>query len=292
VNQHGAEECGCAGAKARAAGRRVAAALVVSILAGLALAVVYWTGGQPQAEGVLLGLSLGGIGVAMVFWAKGFLPNDEVAEERGRVEPTEEEVAAFVAAFRGGGEAIGRRSLLAKLLVGAFGALGLAVLFPIRSLGPRPGKGLTFTDYRPGIRVVTEAGIPLRPEALPVGAVVTVWPEGYEKAPDSPTLLVRVEDEDLFSEGVVREWTVGGIVAYSKLCTHAGCPVGLYQQRERLLLCPCHQSTFDVLRGAKPVFGPAVRPLPQLPLGLDGEGFLIALGDFPEPVGAGFWDAL
>ena len=86
------------------------------------------------------------------------------------------------------------------------------------------------------------------------------------------------------------DWTVEGIVAYSKLCTHTGCPVGLYQSEEHLLLCPCHQSTFDVLDGARPVFGPAARSLPQLPLGIDGDGNLVATDDFPEPTGPGFWD--
>ena len=85
-------------------------------------------------------------------------------------------------------------------------------------------------------------------------------------------------------------WTVDGIVAYSKLCTHVGCPVGLYQATSGLLLCPCHQSTFDVMDGAEPVFGPAARPLPQLPLDVDGDGYLIATGDFSDPVGPGFWD--
>ncbi len=85
-------------------------------------------------------------------------------------------------------------------------------------------------------------------------------------------------------------WVVDGIVAYSKLCTHVGCPVGLYQAQEALLLCPCHQSTFDVLAGAEPIFGPAARPLPQLPLAVDDEGYLVATGDFEAPVGPGFWD--
>ena len=86
------------------------------------------------------------------------------------------------------------------------------------------------------------------------------------------------------------DWTVENIVAYSKICTHAGCPVGLYQAELGLLLCPCHQSTFDVLEWARPVFGPAARSLPQLPLALDDDGYIIATGDFSGPVGPGFWD--
>jgi ubiquinol-cytochrome c reductase iron-sulfur subunit len=106
-----------------------------------------------------------------------------------------------------------------------------------------------------------------------------VWPEGHRASADAPTLLIRVDEREL-----------EGILAYSKLCTHTGCPVGLYQEEEKLLLCPCHQSTFDVLDGARPVFGPAARPLPQLPLDVDDEGYIIATGDFDGPVGGGFWD--
>ncbi len=85
-------------------------------------------------------------------------------------------------------------------------------------------------------------------------------------------------------------WTIDGLVAYSKVCTHAGCPVGLYQSESSLLLCPCHQSTFDVLNGAEPTFGPATRALPQLPIAVDEEGFVIATADYSEPVGPGFWN--
>ncbi len=262
----------------------------VSMVAGLGLAVVYWNGGDAELEGALLAVALGGIGAGMVVWAKQFLPGGGVAEDRGRLESSDDDVARFRADFERGREEIGRRRLLLGLLLGALGALGAALLFPIRSLGPRPGRGLFNTAYAPGIRLVTAEGRPVRPDSLVVGAVITVWPEGHTEAADSPTLLVRVQDPRLFQDDVVLPWTVGGIVAYSKLCTHLGCPVGLYQAEEHLLLCPCHQSTFAVLDGARPVFGPAVRPLPQLPMGVDGEGYLIATDDYQEPVGAGFWD--
>ena len=269
----------------------VAGAFVVSIASALGLAVVYIAGGQTQLEGILLFLALGGIGVGLVAWAKRFMPNREETEERGRLESTEEEVAAFTADFEAGERVLGRRSLLVKLAVGAFGALGLALLFPVRSLGPRPGRGLKTTPYAQApIRVVTEDGRFVRPDELAEGGLATVWPQGHRAAADAPTLLIRVDPEELDLPDDRIDWTVDGIVAYSKLCTHTGCPVGLYQQAEKLLLCPCHQSTFDVLDGARPVFGPAARPLPQLPLGVDDEGFVIATGDFDGPVGGGFWD--
>jgi len=268
----------------------VVIALSLSILAGLGLAVVYSLGGQPQLEGVLLAVSLLGIGIGLVVWAKRFLPNDEVEEERKSLSSEPEVVAELASEVERGEEAIGSRRLIVGLITGGLGALGLALLFPVRSLGPRPGRGLFKTEMADGRRLVTADKEPVRPDDVPVSGVLTVWPEGHEDAADSSTLLIRVEDAALFREPVKLPWTVGPVVAYSKLCTHTGCPVGLYQAERHLLLCPCHQSTFEVLAGARPIFGPAARALPQLPLGVDQEGYLVAKGDFEDPVGPGFWN--
>ena len=264
----------------------------VAAVAAIGLTITYAGGGDAQVEGLLLGLTFGGIGVGTVVWAKAFLPDEEVTEERGVVESTQEDVDAFVADFRAGTEDAGRRRVLGGAVVAAVTALGAALLFPLRSLGPRPGRDLKVTPYGRGpARVVTENGRPVRPEDLPFDGVVTVWPEGHTHAADAPTLLIKKRPDQEFRLAEDRmPWTVDGIVAYSKLCTHVGCPVGLYQAEEALLLCPCHQSTFAVLEGAKPIFGPAARSLPQLPLAVDDEGFLIATGDFEDPVGPGFWD--
>jgi quinol---cytochrome c reductase iron-sulfur subunit len=269
-----------------------AACFLAAMLAAIVLAVVYWEGGQPQTEGVLLAVTLGGIGVGVVLWAKHFMPGDEVAEERHPLESSEEELAAFTADFEAGGSSLRSRRLLVATAGGACAALGVAVLFPIRSLGPRPGRGLKQTPYRNApIRVVTEDGEPVRPGDLEVDSFVTVWPDRHTDAADASTLLIHYREDQGFEPRPGREdWTVGDIVAYSKLCTHVGCPVGLYQSELGLLLCPCHQSTFDVMEGARPVFGPAARSLPQLPLDLDDEGFIIATGDFSSPVGPGFWE--
>ncbi len=261
--------------------RPAAIAFAVSILSSIGLAVVYWRGGQTQAEGILLALTLGGIGVGMVLWAKRFLPQGPFTEPRGRLESTEEELAAFAADFGEGAETIARRRLLSRLLLGAFAALGVAALFPIRSLGPRPGRGLKRTPFRAGLRLVTEDGEPVRAEDLPVDSVVTVFPEGHTDAADAPTLLIHLR---------ARRDTAEDFVAYSKLCSHMGCPVGLFQAERGLLLCPCHQSTFDVYQGTRPVFGPATRSLPRLPISIGGDGFFRAEGDFEDPVGPGFWD--
>ncbi len=136
---------------------------------------------------------------------------------------------------------------------------------------------------------MTADGLPLSLDSLEVGGFVTVFPEGDEGAADGQTVLIRVHPSELRLSEERMEWTQEGYVAYSKICTHAGCPVGLYERETKELFCPCHQSIFDVLRGAEPTAGPATRALPQLPLGIDGAGNLIAQGDFPEPVGPTFW---
>jgi ubiquinol-cytochrome c reductase iron-sulfur subunit len=265
---------------------------LVSTIASIALAVVYWRGGQPQAEGVLLSLVTGGIGAGIVVWAKHALPHGEVEEERHSVASSEEEVEAFAADFEVATEVVGRRRVLVGAAGAALAAFGAALLFPIRSLGPRPGKDLKSTPYAGGgLRLVTEDGKAVKPADLAADGVITVWPEGHTDAADAPTLLIHYRTDQTFKPRRGREdWTVDDLVAYSKLCTHVGCPVGLYQAQAGLLLCPCHQSTFDVLDGARPVFGPAARSLPQLPLAVNGAGELIARDDFSGPVGPGFWD--
>jgi ubiquinol-cytochrome c reductase iron-sulfur subunit len=270
----------------------VAGAFVVSIVAALLLAVVYVVGGQPQLEGTFLGLALGGMGVGVAFWARCFMPSDEVTEERPELASSEDEVAAFTASFEAGEQTLARRGLLAKLGLGALGALGLAAVFPIRSLGPRPGAGLATTPFGGAgrLRLVDGEGHPIRPGDLARNQLLTAWPEGHVGAADAPTLLLQFDPGEFVPLPGREGWTVENVVAYSKLCTHTGCPVGLYQTELDLLLCPCHQSTFDVLHGAEPVFGPAARPLPQLPLDVDDQGFLIATADFSAPVGGGYWD--
>jgi ubiquinol-cytochrome c reductase iron-sulfur subunit len=268
-----------------------AAAFIISILAAIALFVVYWRGGQTQLEGILLGLVLAGIGVGIVIFAKRFLPQGPFSEPRGRISSTPEEIEAFVADFEAGGEGIARRGFLAKLGAAAIGGLGLAALFPIRSLGPNPGNGLKETPYKAGnLRLVDEQGEPFRPDDIEVDGVVTAFPEGHLTAADSPTLLIRLPPGVNRPKSGREGYAAGDLVAYSKLCSHLGCPVGLYQAEERLLLCPCHQSTFDVPDGCEPIFGPAARSLPQLPIALDPEGYVYATGDFSDPVGPGFWD--
>ena len=270
--------------------RSIGLAFAVSTLAALGLAAVYVGGGQPQAEGALLAVSLGSLGIGVLLWALRLLPQDEVVGERGDLASSEEEKEAVEDVIEADMDLLGRRRLLTRMLGAAVGALGLAALFPIRSLGPSPGNRLERTQWRPGARLVDQDGRLVRVDTVAVGGALTVFPEHAEHAGDSQVVLVRVGAERVRPRAGREDWAPEGNVAYSKICTHVGCPVGLYQETTHELVCPCHQSTFDVLDGARPRFGPATRSLPQLPLMVDSEGFLAARSDFTEPVGPGFWN--
>jgi ubiquinol-cytochrome c reductase iron-sulfur subunit len=276
----------------RKAERRVGIALAVAALAGVGLFVVYFTGGQTQIEGLLFAVAFGAFGVALGVWANHLLDAREVVEERHELSSGAAGREAFEAALTEEvGPVLGRRSMLLRLLAGAGGALGLALLLPVLSLGPAPGNTLKQTPWRRGSRVVDEEGELVSLNQVPEDGFLTVFPEGHDGAADAQTLLIHVRPGSLkLPPEKLAGVPEGTHVAYSKICTHAGCPVGLYRAESQSLICPCHQSQFDVSDGARPFFGPAARPLPQLPLGVDEDGILVAQGDFPEPVGPAFWD--
>ncbi|MGH2456482.1 MAG: ubiquinol-cytochrome c reductase iron-sulfur subunit [Candidatus Limnocylindria bacterium] len=269
--------------------RAVAALLLASMAASAGLVVVYVTrlGGAPL-EGILLAVALGGVGAAIVVWAVALLHAPLEVEERHSLASAEPQRQAMTEAIDA--DAITRRRFLVRLLAGAGGFLAAALALPAFSLGPQPGRDLFETGWRPGARLVGEDGSPIRPADLTRDGVRTVFPEGAVGRPDSQTMLIRLRPSDLQLPAGREGWAPEGCVGYSKLCTHAGCPVGLYRAQDQVLICPCHQSTFDVLRGAVPVFGPAARPLPQLPLAVDGDGYLVATAGFSAPVGPSFWN--
>jgi ubiquinol-cytochrome c reductase iron-sulfur subunit len=262
----------------------------VSMACAIGLMVTYAMGGQTQVEGILLFGTFGGFGTALVLWQKHLLPHDEHVQERHSFESEPEEQKELLDTLDSGVYDITRRKFLTKLGGGAVGAMGLAALFPLKSLGPNPGDKLFHTDWKPGTRLVKENGAYLRPDDLEIGGILTVWPEGHTHEEQNATLLIRVPAGDFKPKKGRESWIVDGNVAYSKICTHVGCPVALYNEVTHELLCPCHQSTFEVLNHAKPVFGPAARPLPQLPLELDSSGYLVAQSDYREPIGPGFWN--
>jgi ubiquinol-cytochrome c reductase iron-sulfur subunit len=270
--------------------RPVAIALVATIVAALGLFVVYAAGGQPQVEGLLLFVALGGLGVALMLWARGLMKSiaDETQERHPPASPTD--VDSATAAVEEGVDEIRRRRFLSRLLVAAAGALGLAALFPVRSLGGSPGDELDTTAWEPGARLTTIDGDPITLDTLEVDSFTTVFPERAVGSSDSQAVLIRVDPGLLRLDEEQLAGTVDGHVAYSKLCTHAGCPVGLFLAATHELRCPCHQSTFAVLEGARPVYGPAARPLPQLPIEVGDDGFLHATGDFTGPAGPSYWN--
>ncbi|MBV8304355.1 MAG: Rieske (2Fe-2S) protein [Acidimicrobiia bacterium] len=271
----------------RFAERTSALAFVLSSMAFIGLAAVYWRGGQPQAEGALLAAGFAGLAYGLVTWGNHLLPQGPFEEARHEFGDAGEETLFGEDLSRG--QVLTRRKLLVRTLVLAVGGLGVAAVFPIRSLGPKPGRALLQTPWRGGMRAVTEDGRPVLAAEVPVGGLVTVFPEGHAGSANGQAVLIRVEPGLIVPLAGRETWAPDGYVVYSKICTHAGCPVGLYQRETQALLCPCHQSEFDVLHHAQPIFGPAAAPLPQLPIVVGDDGFIRATGDFSEPVGPAFW---
>jgi ubiquinol-cytochrome c reductase iron-sulfur subunit len=272
----------------RRAERQVTLLFLLSSVSAIALAIVYLRGGQPQLEGLFLSIALGGVACGLVIWGNRLLPQGPFVDKRHDLPSPPEVVEAAEDDLEHGGT-LTRRKMMLRSLGLAVGGLGVAALFPIRSLGPNPGRDLSHTPWHDGARLVTDDGRLVRAEDVPPEGLVTVFPEGDPGSADGQAVLIRVAPGLLVPKSGREDWAPQGIVAYSKICTHAGCPVGLYEAQRHTLLCPCHQSTFDVLHHAKPQIGPAAAPLPQLPLRIDAQGFLVARGDFSEPVGPLFW---
>jgi ubiquinol-cytochrome c reductase iron-sulfur subunit len=252
-----------------------------------------------------LGIALGlfGIGIGAVHWAKTLMPDAEVSEERHLTRGSEEVRAAALEVIRLADQESGfsRRKLIRRTLYGALALFPIPAIVLFTDLGPNPKDSLHHTMWgqKKNTRLTRDPdGTPIKASDVQIGSVFHVIPEGLDKleAPHmlnekakAAVLLVRLDPSDIKSDKE-REWGYDGIVAYSKICTHVGCPVALYEQHTHHLLCPCHQSTFDLAEDCKVVFGPASRPLPQLKIEVDAEGYLIAPGDFAEPVGPSFWE--
>jgi len=260
--------------------------------------------GSTNAHQLFLGLglafSLFFIGMGAIHWAKTLMPDNEVTIQRHEFRSAEEDRNELVKTAKEGAAAagLGRRSLIKRTLALSLGLVGLSPLLLLRDLGPLPGNSLSTTSWKAGTRLVTDPGDrPIKPEDLEVGAVAQVLPElakGQERTladiGKDAVLLIRIRPQDFQLSPEKLSWTHEGIIAFSKICSHMGCAIALYEQQTKHLLCPCHQSTFDVTRGAKVIFGPAARPLPQLALSLDAEGYLVARQPFAEPVGPSFWE--
>ncbi|TXS21884.1 ubiquinol-cytochrome C reductase, partial [Streptomyces sp. gb1(2016)] len=228
--------------------------------------IVYiWPFGHVSALNFSLGLTLGLalflIGAGAVHWARTLMSDVEVADDRHAIEATPEVKAKVMADFADGAKesAIGRRKLIRNTMFGALALVPLSGVVLLRDLGPLPEKKLRKTLWAKGKQLVNMNTMePLRPEDVVVGSLTFAMPEGLEEdAHDFQTqiakaalMIIRIEPDNI-KDKREREWAHEGIVAFSKICTHVGCPISLYEQQTHHVLCPCHQSTFDLSDGAR-----------------------------------------
>jgi ubiquinol-cytochrome c reductase iron-sulfur subunit len=250
--------------------------------------------------GLGMAISLFFIGMGAIHWAKTLMPDTEVVAHRHEFRSPDSDRKEFIEAVKSGAGAagLGRRSLIKRSLGAALGLSALSPLLLLRDLGPLPEKELEKTTWKAGTYLVTDPGNRrIKASDLEVGAVAQVLPEiedpEHRKLSDigkDAVLLIRLRPQEFNLEAEKLAMTHDGIIAFSKICSHMGCAVALYEQQTKHLLCPCHQSTFDVTRGAKVIFGPSARPLPQLDITIDQEGYLVARQPFSEPVGPSFWE--
>jgi len=303
--------------------RQVATLFVISMLATVAFCVAYFAfkvgeeptvvagfGASTVALGLTFGIALLALGVGIIQWARKLMGDHEIVEMRHPAKSSDEDREVTLTALSLGLDesGIGRRPLVRNTLLGALGLLGVPLVVGLRDLGPLPGDKLYHTIWKPGMRVVRDVvGTPVHVSDLQIGDLMNAEPEalfpteenGYPELSGldsqitkskAAVILHRMEPSEITADKARKDWSVEGIVCFSKICTHVGCPISLNEQQSHHLLCPCHQSTFDLADNGRVLFGPAARALPQLPLAVDDEGYLIAQSDFTEPVGPSFWE--
>ena len=306
--------------------RQIAAMFIAAMIFAVLFVVAYFSfevgdnwdtfagmGASTVSLGVTLGMSLLLIGIGIIHLARKLMADAEMIEMRHPAASPQEDRDATIQALNDGLDesGIGRRPLVRNTMLGAVGVLGLPVVVLLRDLAPGDAldtSKLAHTIWEPGMRLVRDVtGTPILASEIEVGDLVNAAPEamfpseenGYpelhgaeeqaEKAKGA-IIIVRMDPDDIIPMEGREKWTVDGIICYSKICTHVGCPISLYERTTHHVLCPCHQSTFDLADSAKVIFGPAARALPQLPLAVDEEGYLVAQSDFDEPIGASYWE--
>ena len=307
--------------------RQVAMFFLLSTLSAILFCVAYFAidredtfmgmGAHNVAFGLTLGFAMLFTGIGIIQWARKLMGDHEISEERHPAASSEEDRAATIAALQQGLEesGLGRRPLVRNTMLLALGAVGLPLIVSLRDLGPLPGKKLEKTIWKKGTRIVNDVtGRWIRPSDMEIGQLLNGSPEGLVTPPDeehlaglesrgghvlhgvdlqvekakSAIILVRMEPKDITDD--TQNWGHEGILCYSKICTHMGCPIALWEQQTHHLLCPCHQSTFDLGDRGRVVFGPATRALPMLPIAVDEDGYLAARHSFLEPVGPSYWE--
>jgi ubiquinol-cytochrome c reductase iron-sulfur subunit len=293
----------------------VVACFILTFIAGCGFVAAYVGLGVHTVDKTLrsnlaLGLSMSvmflALGLGALIWVRHLMPNVEVTQQRHDLRSDEKERQATEAYFKEGtanSQFVKRPLVRRTLMLGTLPLLAAPVVL-LRDLGPQPGTSLRHTVWSPGRRLLVQGlNQPITPAQFSApGSMITIVPDGYEDDQDALTkaavILIKFRPGELHiptrrQGGTLvgtMNWTVDNIVAYSKICTHVGCPVALYEQTTHHILCPCHQSTFEATTGATVIFGPAARPLPQLPLTVDSSGYLVSKSDFTEPVGPSFWE--
>jgi ubiquinol-cytochrome c reductase iron-sulfur subunit len=301
--------------RAKNAERIISALFLLAFIAGIGFIAAYVGLGVHSVDKTLrsnlaLGTSLSvvllALGVGAVLWVRQLMPNVETEEERHELRSEPKDRQAFEEYFKEGAAAsqfVKRPLVRRTLMLGTLPLIAAPVVL-LRDLGPQPGTSLRNTVWSPGRRLlVYGTNQPITPADFSApGGMISIVPEGFEDNLDAlakaAVILIKFRPGELDIPTRVQggkvlatmNWTVNNIVAYSKICTHVGCPVALYEQTTHHILCPCHQSTFDAAKGANVIFGPAARPLPQLPMTTDAQGYLVAKSDFNEPVGPSFWE--
>jgi ubiquinol-cytochrome c reductase iron-sulfur subunit len=275
--------------------------LAIAVLFAAGFIVTYAAFGVSKLPNELLGVTLGGclvfIALALTVFAKRLVVNEELEEEYPEEHPEQQQ--EIVEMVHESGSRITRKRLLIGAGAATGGALGLAALTPALSLGPVWDTGpLDRAPWRRGTRLVDEDGHPIRAADVEERTFYTAFPEGADRELlGSSLVVIRVDPSKLKLPPERADWAPDGILAFSKICTHAGCAVNLYRkptfpvlEPHDALVCPCHYSTFDPFTGGSVIYGPAGRPLPQLPLEIDAAGNLRAAGNFSQRVGPSWWN--
>jgi len=297
--------------------RQVAAFFGISVVFSILFCVVYLTakiGSNPSTFlglgasnlglGVCLGLGLFSIGVGAILWARKLMGDEEIIEYRHSASSTDEDRTEVLEQLNAGIEesGIGRRPLVRNSLLAAMGALGLPALFTLKDLGTPRIDRLKHTVWAAHMPVVQDVSFTkIKASDMVVGQLINAAPavlqdmtgtELLDATAKAAIIVVKIDPADIRSQQAPagQTWDVNGVLAFSKICTHVGCPISLWEHQTHHLLCPCHQSTFDLADAGKVIFGPAARALPQLPITVDKDGYLVAQSDFRQPVGPSFWE--
>jgi ubiquinol-cytochrome c reductase iron-sulfur subunit len=307
----------------RRAERQVATLFGLSMVSTMLFVVAYFTlkigedatvfagfGASNVALGLTFGMALLFIGIGIIQLARKLMADHEISEMRHPAKSSDEDREETLEVLSQGLEesGLGRRPLIRNTMLGAVGLIGIPLVVGLRDLGPLPGDKLLSTIWTKGMRIVRDVtGTPVLLSDLQIGDLLNAAPEalfpteenGYPELTGleiqvgkskASIILIRMEPDEITVKKGRENWSVAGVVCYSKICTHVGCPISLAEQKTHHLLCPCHQSTFDLADSGRVIFGPAARPLPQLPIAVDAEGYLVAQSDFKEPVGPSFWE--